>query len=64
MVPIANSQADQMQALKNFHGYRLDFFTAVKGLPIFHELLSMITKLLDCYRKALVHCNEPLGKTC
>ena len=47
MAPIANAQADQMQALKHFHGCPLDFFTAIKQLPIFHELLSMITKSLD-----------------
>ena len=26
MAPIANAQADQMQALGLFHGYPLDFF--------------------------------------
>lgn len=34
MAPIAKAQADQMQALKYFHGYPLDFLSAVKRLPI------------------------------
>ena len=34
MAPIANAQADQMQALGHFHDYPLDFFTGVKRLPI------------------------------
>ena len=34
MAPIANAQADQMQALGQFHEYPLDFFTSVKRLPI------------------------------
>ena len=25
MAPVANAQADQMQALRHFHGYPLDF---------------------------------------
>ena len=49
MAPVAiYTQADQIQVLELFHGYPLDFFTAVKRLPDhFYKPLSRITKPLD-----------------
>ena len=48
MAPIANAQADQMQALKYFHGYPLGFSLSRQTVTDrFQEQLSRITKPLD-----------------
>ena len=65
MAPIATAQADQIQALKHFHGYPLDFFLSCGYLLDFFSqrlngcrsfswaLLSRITKPLDRSGNAL-----------
>ena len=57
--PVANAQADQIQALRHFHGYPLDFFLSpLMVADHFHEPLGRITKPLDRSRKAIER-NEP-----
>ena len=48
MVPIAEAQADQVQALFTFTAIRsIVFHRHLMGDDCFHEPLSRITKLLD-----------------